>query len=117
MSEDSNRLYPVTYVRHYDRYRKSLYDVDGYLLQGEHGDALHVWKEEFKDMLVAKKIRFIHYMASEPTYCYFIQSQEQAERFQQEREEGSRFPYKRYHIYPDEKLEEVAHGMGVPSSR
>lgn len=84
---------------------------------GESGHPLNVWKTELKDLLDNKKIRFIHHLATEPTYCYFVQNEKQAERFQMERELGSPAPYRRYHIYLDEKLDKVSESMDVQSSR
>lgn len=103
MSETSDQLYPIVWVKHFDRYQSKLYDVDGYLLVGEEGEPLNVYKEELKDMMINRKIRFVHYLATEPTYCYFVTSQEQVDRFQKDRDGGSKTFDKHYHIYPDER--------------
>lgn len=93
--------YPVQIVYHPNRYAGILYDIDGDVLRGETGDFLNVFKEELKDMMIDNKIRFIHHLSTEPTYAYFIVSPEQLGRFHVERKEGSPFPGKCYHVYPD----------------
>lgn len=94
-------LFPVRMVYHNNRYASQLYDVDGNILRGESGIALNVFKEEFKDMLQNKTITFMHYLTTEPTYAYFITSDEQLGRFFLDRQEGSPNPNKCYHVYPD----------------
>jgi hypothetical protein len=101
MSETSDELFPVRIVYHHNRYAGKLYDVDGNLLRGESGEVLNVFKEELKDMMIEKKIRFLHYLSKEPTYSYFIVDPEQVGRFHLERMEGSKNPRKAYHVYPD----------------
>lgn len=93
--------YPVRLVHHNNRYAGHLFDVDGNVLRGESGDVLNVFKEEMKDMMISKKVRFIHQAAKEPTYAYFITDPEQCGRFLLDREEGSIMPDKCYHVYPD----------------
>lgn len=78
-----------------------MYDVDGNVMRGESGDILNVFKEEMKDMMVSSKIRFMHYLSTEPTYAYFIVSPEQLGRFHIERNEGAPKPGKHYHVYAD----------------
>ena len=75
--------------------------MDGEPLRGESGDILNVFKEEMKDMMMDNQIRFMHHLASEPTYSYFIICAEQLGRFHIERKEGSPTPNKCYHVYPD----------------
>jgi hypothetical protein len=94
-------LYPVEIVYHHNRYASTLVDVDGNVLVGEDGRNLNVFREELKDKLVLKEIRFMHYLTKEPTYAYFITSAEQLGRFHLERIEGAPKPYKKYHVYPD----------------
>lgn len=101
MSEHSEELFPVRIVYHHNRYAGHLYDVDGNILRGETGEVLNVFKEELKDMMIEKKIRFLHYLTKEPTYSYFIVDSEQLGRFHLERLEGSKKPNKAYHVYPD----------------
>lgn len=96
-----NDRFPIHMVYHNNRYAGHLYDVDGNILRGESGDVLNVFKEEMKDMLLLKKIRFMHYLTSEPTYAYFITDPEQLGRFQLDRIEGSTHPNKTYHVYAD----------------
>jgi hypothetical protein len=94
-------MHPIRYVYHPNRYAGILYDVDGNVLRGESGEPLNVFKEELKDMLIEKKIRFMHYLTKEPTYSYFIVDAEQLGRFHLARVEGSNRPNKCYHVYPD----------------
>lgn len=102
MSETtSEERYPVRFVYHSNRYAGILFDVDGNVLRGESGDTMNVFKEEMKDMMIANKIRFVHYLTTEPTYAYFIMSPEQLGRFHIERTEGAPKPGKEYHVYPD----------------
>jgi hypothetical protein len=100
MSEPEE-LYPVEMVYHHNRYASILYDVDGNILTGESGRQLNVFQEELKDMLISRKIRFMHYMSKEPTYSYFIVDAEQLGRFHIERTEGSPEIGKKYHVYID----------------
>lgn len=103
MSESSEeRLYPIKLVYHRNRYASVLLDVNGNELIGETGAVMNVFKEEMKDMLVERKIRCIHYMKREPTYIYFVINQEQAETFQLDRDHGSAFPNRCYHVYLDD---------------
>jgi len=103
MSEttDDAPLFPVRMTYHNNRYAAVLYDVDGNVLTGESGMTLNVFREEFKDMLSTKKIRFLHYLEKEPTYAYFITSPHQWERFLVERVDGSTSPTRTYHVYTD----------------
>lgn len=102
MSEcESSPKFPVRLIYHHNRYAGQLLDVDGNVLRGDSGDVLNVFKEELKDMMIAGRIRFIHYMTSEPTYAYFITSHEQLGRFHIERSEGSPIPHTAYHVYID----------------
>jgi len=102
MSESTPDLYPIRFKFHRNRYSGNLYDVDGNMLVGETGDPLNVFKEELKDMMIEKKIRFMHYLSKEPTYAYFVTSTEQLNRFHVEREDGSHIPNTTYHIYLDD---------------
>lgn len=103
MSDSSDEtLYPVSYIYHRNRYGSTLFDVDGRHLLGESGSRLNVFKEEMKDMLAEKKVRCIHYMTKEPTYIYFVIDQEQVDRFQWERDNGSYNPKRIYHVYLDD---------------
>lgn len=96
-----NTLYPVKLAMHRNTYASTLFDVDGNILVGESGRNLNVFREEMKDMMIQKKVRCIHYMSKEPTYIYFIVDQEQANRFQRHRDNGSTYPEMTYHVYPD----------------
>jgi phage antirepressor YoqD-like protein len=100
MSE-ADELHPVRFVYHHNRYAGVLYDVDGNVLVGETGRYLNVFQEELKDMMVERKVRFMHHLAKEPTYAYFVVSAEQLGRFHIERHEGSTQEGKCYHVYPD----------------
>jgi phage antirepressor YoqD-like protein len=91
----------VEIIYHHNRYSSVLYDVDGNVLVGETGRHLNVFQEELKNMLIEKKIRFMHHMSKEPTYAYFITSNEQLGRFHIERFEGSTTPKTKFHVYPD----------------
>jgi hypothetical protein len=101
VSECSRGFYKVKIVHHKNRYASTLYDVDGHELVGESGEKLNVFKEEFKDMLMAKKIRFIHYLGHEPTYAYFVTNSWQLDTFQVERQGGSTTEGKVFHVYTD----------------
>lgn len=103
MSETaSEQRFPVKYHFHKNRYAGTLVDVDGVVLEGETGMKLNVFREELKDMLVSKKIRFWHYLSKEPTYAYFTTSQQQLDRFIEERRDGALIPNTVYHVYLDE---------------
>lgn len=98
---DEESLYPIRFNYLRNTYSSVLYDVDGNVLVGETGQILNVYKEELKDMLQQKKIRYLHYLQTEPTYTYFITSTEQLERFHADRQEGSPVMGKTYHVYTD----------------
>lgn len=91
---------PIKLVTHRNTYASTLFDVDGNVLVDESGVKLNVFREEMKDMMIAKKVRCIHYMTKEPTYIYFVTDQEQVDRFQQHRDHGSPYPVS-YHVYLD----------------
>lgn len=93
--------FPINIMYHNNPYAGHLYDIDGNVLRGESGNVLNVFKEEMKDMLISKQIRFIHYLTKEPTYAYFITDPEQLSRFLLDRVEGSLHPHKTYHVYAD----------------
>lgn len=99
MSE--TELYPVSFRYYKNRYAGILYDVDGNVLRGETGEPLNVFKEEFKDLLVEKRIYFLHHLSTEPTYAYFIVDPEQLGRFHLERTEGAPKKGVTYHVYAD----------------
>lgn len=101
MSESSGEYYPIEIVYHHNRYASRLVDVDGSVLVDAEGRPLNVFREQLKDMLTSKEIRFMHYLSKEPTYAYFITSPEQLGRFHLERSEGSLERGKKYHVYPD----------------
>lgn len=94
-------VYPIHLVMHYNRYKGTLFDVEGNILMGESGLKLNVFREEMKDMMSDQKVRCIHYMTKEPSYIYFIVNQDQADKFQHYRDHGSPFPGTYYHVYPD----------------
>ena len=100
-SSDDERTYPISLRYHRNRYAGILYDVEGRVLTGMTGEPLNVFKEEMKDMMVEKKIRFIHCLHHEPTYAYFTITTEQQTRFQEERINGSLDRDKVYHVYID----------------
>lgn len=100
-SQSTATKFPIKLVMHRNTYASTLFDVDGNVLVGESGHNLNVFREEMKDMMISKKVRCIHYMAKEPTYCYFITDQEQMDRFQRHRDNGSQYPEMNYHVYPD----------------
>ena len=103
MSEttEETRTYPVELVYQHNRYSSTLVDVDGNVLKGKDGRNLNVFREELKDMMISKEIRFMHYLSKEPTYAYFITSPEQLGRFHIERTEGSPRVGKKYYVYID----------------
>lgn len=100
-TESDEIRYPIKMEYHRNRYASTLFDVDGCVLTGMTGEPLNVFKEELKDMMMEKLIWFVHYMAKEPTYAYFVITQEQRDRFQYEREYGSLERNKVYHVYID----------------
>jgi hypothetical protein len=103
MSESASEttLFPITFQYHYNTYAGTLYDVEGNVLVGDGGQRLNVFQVELKEKLITKAIRFIHCMSSDPTYAYFIQSDEQQSRFLYDRVHGHENPNMTYHVYPD----------------
>lgn len=100
MSVSETAVQPIQLVYHHNRYSGILYDVDGNVIRGETGECLNVFKEELKDMFLQKRIRFLHYLKSEPTYAYFVTSTDQLERFRDDREFGTP-TIRSYHVYKD----------------
>jgi hypothetical protein len=101
-SDTDETRYPIKLEFHHNRYRETLYDVDGCVLTGMTGLPLNVFKQELNTMLTERKIRFIHYMEKEPTYAYFVITDNQLDRFLMEREHGSLKRGKVYHVYLDD---------------
>lgn len=95
-------VYPIHLVMHRNRYKDTLFDVEGNVLVGESGLKLNVFREEMKDMMIDKKVRCIHYMTKEPSYIYFVVNQQQADHFQYCRDNGSPFQGTHFHVYPDD---------------
>lgn len=97
-----DKFYHVRLFNHGSLYARSLYDVDGFLLQDEEGNKLNVYTQAMNEAFISKKIRLIH-KVSEPGYSYFVTSEEQYRRFEFERENGSR-ERTLYHVYADEDV-------------
>lgn len=97
------KWYRVTLVDHLDINCKILYDVEGNILIDRNSIVLNVYKPAMREALDSKEVRVIrNSTTSELCYRYFITSQAQFDRFDRERQFGSREPNKAYHVYVDE---------------
>ena len=106
MSESVQR-WPVRLVDHCNLYAKYLYDVDGKILINSDNKFLNVHNERLEDALKSKEIRFYRNSTmANVCYRYFITSDEQRERFHEDRIYGSdEGPNKAYHVYVDEDVD------------
>lgn len=89
---------------HLSTHRKFLYDVDGNILVDKNHRVVNIYRNSFNEALEKKEVRiFRNKTMSELCYRYFITSQEQLDRFLEERRFGSNEgPNKKYHVYVDE---------------
>lgn len=89
---------------HKTTYRKFLYDVDGNILTDKTGRLLNSYRENLKKAIERGEVRiFRNKTMSECCYRYFITSQEQLDKFYEDRDLGSNLgPNKKYHVYVDE---------------
>lgn len=85
-------------------YKRRLYDVDGKVMRDDQGIPMTLYHPGFKSALEENRIRLIHCI--HPGYRYFIQSEKQMQRFQQERREGAPVHNRYYHVYNDEDMTE-----------
>ncbi len=96
------KWYRITMVDHLDINCKILYDVEGNILIDRNSIVLNVYKPAMRKALDSKEVRVIrNSTTSELCYRYFITSQAQFERFDKERQFGTREPNKAYHVYVD----------------
>lgn len=101
--DDTSSLHPIRITLRGHPYGRQLYDVDGNLLLSPAGDHLHVFTPLLQDEFQSGRLRLIR--DTRWGYRYFITSQSQLERFQHEREVGTPFYRRNYHIYQDEDFD------------
>jgi hypothetical protein len=91
-------------VDHLTTNRKFLYDVDGNILTDKHHRLLNIYRENLQEALSKGDVRiFRNKTMSDYCYRYFITSQEQLDKFYEDRAFGSNVgPNKKYHVYVDE---------------
>lgn len=95
---------PIKLQNRGSRYSHTLYDLDGNVLLDEHGNKLNVYTSNMKAAFEDGKLRLIRRM-SDPGYTYFVTSNDQLERFEEEREYGSYRYNNVYHVYADEDVD------------
>lgn len=95
---------PIKLQNRGSRYSRTLYDLDGNVLQDKNGNQLNVYTANMKTAFENGKLRLIHKL-SDPGYSYFVTSAEQLERFNEERENGSYRYTNVYHVYADEDVD------------
>lgn len=93
-------LHPIRVQLRPSYYADHLYDVDGILLTNSTGTVLHVYTSLLADEFSSGRLRLIHDVAI--GYRYFVTSQAQLDRFQADREYGTPYFRRTYHLYPDE---------------
>jgi hypothetical protein len=96
-------------VDHKTTYRKFLYDVDGNILTDKTHRLLNAYRENLQDAISKGDVRiFRNKTMSDYCYRYFITSQEQLDKFHEDRELGSDTgPNKKYHVYVDEDCDKT----------
>lgn len=89
--------------------RKFLYDVEGNILTDKRHRLLNIYRDNLKEALTKGDVRiFRNKTMSEYCYRYFITSQEQLDKFYEDRELGSdKGPNKKYHVYVDEDCDKT----------
>lgn len=105
-SESEVVLYPIRLQLRGSPYANHLYDVDGTLLTNASGSILHVYTSLLGDEFASGRLRLLHDIRG--GYRYFITSQSQLDRFQSEREHGTPYFRRTYHVYPDEDFDRFA---------
>lgn len=101
--QPGSTLYPVKLKARGSTYASVLYDVEGKPLVDANGRYLNVMRKEMKDAFDDGSIRLIHCM-KEPTYRYFVVSENQKQRFQTHRDVGATRKIL-YHVYVDEDVD------------
>lgn len=95
---------PIKLVNRGSRYATTLYDLDGNVLKDVSGNKLNVYTANMLVAFEEGKLRLIRKL-SDPGYSYFVTSEEQLDRFEEEREMGT-FRYNNiYHVYADEDVD------------
>lgn len=103
-SNQQELLYKVRFTFHGPSiYQRKLYDVDGNLIVTSDGSPLHMHHPEIKKAF-EDGLRVIHCV--HPGYRYFVQSDQQLNRFRKDRQEGTLFYKRYYHVYNDEDMTE-----------
>jgi len=100
---ESRRRFPVRFVFHHNIYSRHLYDVEGNVLRDNYGEAMNVFSKSMQDAFDSGHLRLLRNSTMTcDCYRYFITSNNQLERFIEERDyKSSRGPDIEYHIYPD----------------
>lgn len=99
-SNETTVYYPIRFVDCGSVYARRLFDVDGNpLLDWETGETLHLSNARIMDHFNNKMIRCVRHPVDD--YRYFVQSEEQKQRFIREREEGTARRSYNYYIYRD----------------
>jgi hypothetical protein len=80
-------------------YGRQLYDVDGTILLSPGGDHLHVYSPLLQDEFTSGRLRLLR--DTKWGYRYFVTSQAQLDRFQVERDLGTPYYRRTYHVYQD----------------
>lgn len=105
--KEGTALYPIKMRDCGSRYNRTLYDVDGNILCSSTGVHLNVYTKVMQEEFDGGRLRLIHHM-KEPTYTYFVTSDQQANRFQTHREQGA--PSRRvYYAYVDEDVDKKSY--------
>lgn len=95
-------LHKISLIDHLNPYSRILYDVEGNILTNENDIVLNVYKPEMDDAINKKYVRiFRNSTMSDMCYRYFVTSEHQLQKFNHERQWGSKHPNKAYHVYVD----------------
>jgi len=93
-------VFPIRLQLRGSPYGNELYDVDGDILLSPSGDRLNVYNQLLQDEFSSGRLRLLHDIRI--GYRYFITTQKQLDRFLLERQEGTEYFRRTYHIYQDE---------------
>lgn len=100
MTQEDLQFFPIKIQLRRHIYGQQLYDVEGRLIADDKGNALNVYSSTLKQLFADKKIKIIRDIVC--GYRYFVTSSLQKHKFQEDRENGSLYFRKTYHVYHDD---------------
>lgn len=95
---------PIKLRNRGSRYARILYDLDGNVLKDKFGVNINVYTVNIRTAFEEGSLRLIRKL-SDPGYSYFVTSEEQLQRFEEERDLGTSRYNNVYHVYADEDVD------------